>query len=184
MVQESIILYNDPELIKQMPRPFKRTNLRTGILKELACIEGIRGLIFRGALDRAHNYQKAVRARPDFRIYDGDESYFLRHPSLSGLVSLGANLAPKAWQRITASSLNLNGNHKDYPDHLRQIWELGAYLQDLKDLYHGISLPLVKQILSDMGIIDSGRCRIQSEDLGDKAEQVKRLMQRFGDYSR
>ena len=87
MVREPFLLHNDPELIKEKAGPLKRTNIRTGILKELARIDSIQGVIFLGSLDRSHNYQKAVRSRSDFRIYDGGESRFLRHPSLSGLVS-------------------------------------------------------------------------------------------------
>lgn len=182
MVDNPFLLYNDPELIKHVPRPFKRANIRTGILKELARIDNIGGLVYRGDLDRAYHYYKAVRARSDFRIYDGDESYFLSHPSLSGVVSLGANLAPRAWQRITESSLNLSGDQKEYPDHLQQIWELGAYLQELKDLYQGSSFGLIKQVLADMEIIDSAKCTVDNEVTGQKIDQTKILMQRFGDY--
>jgi len=182
MVDDPFLLHNDPELIKHLPRPLKRANIRSSILKELARIENIRGLVFHGPLDRAHNYYKAVRAKSDFRIYDGDESYFLRHPSLSGVVSLGANLAPKAWRRITESSLNLTGDQKEYPDQLQQIWELGAYLQELRDLYQGHSLALIKQVLADMGIIDSAKCTFENDVLWEKIDQTKKLMHRFGDY--
>ena len=94
-VKEPFLLYNHPSLIKQVARPFKRSNISTGILKELAQIESIIGLIFFGSLDRSRNYQKAVRSRPAFRIYDGEEAHFLTHPSLSGVISVGANLAPR-----------------------------------------------------------------------------------------
>lgn len=182
MVEEPFLLHNDPDLIKKLARPLKRANIRTSILKELAQIKSIQGLIFLGSLDRARNYQKAVRPRTDFKIYDGDESHFLTHPSLSGVVSVGANLAPRAWEKVTSSSLHLSGNHKEYPDHLQQIWEMGSYLRDLKDLYHGISVPLVKQILSDMGIIEGPTCTFDAEDTGGKTETIKELMERFGDY--
>ncbi|MBW1887689.1 MAG: dihydrodipicolinate synthase family protein, partial [Deltaproteobacteria bacterium] len=140
-IEDSIILHNDPELIKPQPKPLKRNNIRTSILKDLAQIDNIRGLIFVGSLDRANNYQKAVRSRSDFRIYDGDESHFLSHPSVSGVISRGANLAPKAWQKITTSSLNRSGDQKDYPDYLKQIWEVGGYLSDLKNIYDSFSVP-------------------------------------------
>jgi dihydrodipicolinate synthase/N-acetylneuraminate lyase len=182
MVEEPFLLHNDPDLIKKLARPLKRANIRTSILKELAQIESIQGLIFLDSLDRARNYQKAVRPRTDFKIYDGDESHFLTHPSLSGVVSVGANLAPRAWEKVTSSSLNLSGNHKEYPDHLQQIWEMGSYLRELKDLYHGFSVPLVKQILSDMGIIEGPTCTFDAEDMGEKTETIKELMERFGDY--
>jgi len=182
MVKEPLLLHNDPELIKQLARPLKRANIRTSILKELAEIESIRGLIFVGPLDRARNYQKAVRSRTDFKIYDGDENHFLTHPSVSGVVSVGANLAPKAWEKVTSSSLNLANHHKEYPDHLQQIWEMGAYLRDLRDMYHETPVPLVKQILSDMGIIEAPTCTFDVEDMGEKTKVMKELMEGYGDY--
>ncbi|MGD9034193.1 MAG: dihydrodipicolinate synthase family protein, partial [Desulfobacteraceae bacterium] len=154
-VKEPFLLHNDPELIRQIASTFKRTNIRTSILKELSQMESMHGLIFLGSLDRARNYQKAVRARSDFRIYDGDESHFLNYPSLSGVVSVGANLAPRAWQKVTASSLNLSGERKDYPDSLQQIWNQGEYLRSLLEIYQNSSASLIKQVLSDKGILES-----------------------------
>ena len=122
--------------------------------------------------------------RSDFRIYDGGETRFLRHPSLSGLVSAGANLAPVAWQKITEFSLGQKGDRNGYPDQLQQIWELGSYLQELKDLYERLAVPLIKQILSDMGIIDSPTCTLEiKEDTGEKIGRLKELMKQHGDYA-
>ena len=183
MVEEPFLLHNDPELIKALAGPLKRTNIRTSILKELTRIGRIQGLIFLGSLDRSQNYQRAVRSRSDFRIYDGEETRFLKHPSLSGLVSAGANLAPISWQKLTEFSLGLKGERDGYPDLLQQIWELGAYLQELKDLYEGLAVPLTKQILSDMGIIDSPTCTLEiKEDTGEKIGRLKELMKEYGDY--
>jgi dihydrodipicolinate synthase/N-acetylneuraminate lyase len=184
LVEEPLLLHNDPELIKALAGPLKRTNIRTSILKELSRIDCIQGLIFLGSLDRGHNYQRAVRSRSDFRIYDGEETRFLKHPSLSGLISSGANLVPAAWQKMTASSLSMKGDRNVYPDQLQQIWELGAYLQELKDLYEGAAVPLIKQILSDMGIIDSFTCTFEIEgDMGEKIGRLKELMEEYGDYA-
>ena len=182
MVNEPLLLYNDPDLIKSLASNFKRNNIRTSILKELARIKSIQGLIFLGSLDRARNYQKAVRPRTDFRIYDGEEAHFLRNPSLSGVISAGANLSPKAWQKITASSLNLTGSRKEYPDHLKQLWEAGEYLRKLRDLYHEISVPLIKQVLSDMVIIECPICTFKPEDMEGRAGSLKELMELYGDY--
>ena len=143
----------------------------------------MKGLIFLGSLDRAYNYQKAVRSRTDFRIYDGEESHFLGHPSSSGVVSIGANLAPGAWQKITTSSLNLNGNQENYPDYLKQIWKIGGYLSNLKDIYHEIGAPLVKQILADIGIIQDPTSTIKAEYMDEKVDALKKLMRQHGDYS-
>jgi dihydrodipicolinate synthase/N-acetylneuraminate lyase len=182
MVEEPFVLHNDPELIKTLDAPFKRSNIRTGILKDLTDIGNVTSLIFLGSLDRAHNYQKAVRSRTEFRIYDGDEANFLQHPSVSGVVSIGANLSPRAWQRITAASLNLAGNRKDYPDRLQQIWNLGEYLHKLKDIYEGNAVPLIKQVLSEMKVIENPACSFKAENLAEKTEMLKQLMKVFGDY--
>ena len=181
-LEDSFILHNDPELIKHVGRPLKRNNIRTSILKDLAQIDRIQGLIFFGSLDRANHYQKAVRSRSDFRIYDGDESHFLSHPSVSGVLSRGANLSPKAWQKITTSSLNWSGDQKDYPDYLKQIWEVGGYLSNLKNIYDHFPVPLIKFILSDMGIIESPTSTVSEEDMGEKAKRIKELMAEYGDY--
>ena len=183
MTREPFILLNDPKLIQQLASPLKRTNIRTSILKELAMTDAIRGLIFLGSLDRSHNYLKAVRRRSDFRIYDGGESRFLKHPSLSGLLSAGANLAPMPWRKITASSLGLDGDRDEYPDQLQQIWDLGSYIQALKVLYESAAVPLVKQVLSDMGIIDSPACsRETGEAMGEKVGRMETLMKQHGDF--
>lgn len=118
-------------------------------------MEGMEGLIFSGSLDRVQNYQKAVRSAGDFRIYDGEEARFLSHPSLGGIVSLGANLAPRAWQKVTGSSLNLDVAREKYPDRLQQIWEAGANISDLMSLYAGSSVPLMKLALFRKGILES-----------------------------
>jgi len=182
LVEGPFILHNDPELIKPLGRPLKRNNIRTSILKELARIDKVQGLIFSGSLDRSYNYYKAVRSRTDFRIYDGDEAHFLEHPSLSGVVSMGANLTPRAWHRITASSLNLNSDREDYPDRQRQIWETGRYLGRLMECYHVSGPPLLKQILSDMGILQGPNCTFEAKDVEEKTRAIKELMEQFGDY--
>jgi len=182
LVEGPFILHNDPELIKPLGKQLKRNNIRTSILKELAKIDKVQGLIFSGSLDRAYNYQKAVRSQNDFRIYDGDEARFLEHPSLSGVVSMGANLTPRAWQKITASSLNLDDGREDYPDHQRQIWEIGGYLSQLMEYYQGSGVPLLKQILSDMGILQGPNCTFDSKDMEGKTILLRELMEQHGDY--
>jgi dihydrodipicolinate synthase/N-acetylneuraminate lyase len=181
-VKQPFLLHNDPELIRQIASAFKRSNIRTSILKELSQMDCIQGLIFLGPLERARNYQKAVRARSGFRIYDGEESHFLTYPSLSGVVSAGANLAPKAWQKVTASSLNLGGERTDYPDYLQQIWDQGEYLRSLLQIYQNSSAHLIKQILSDKGIIESPTSTVMDENTEEGANRLKALMQRYGDW--
>ncbi|MCD6297435.1 MAG: dihydrodipicolinate synthase family protein [Deltaproteobacteria bacterium] len=181
MVDRPFILHNDPELIKGLARPIKRNNIRTSILKELTYLEKLSGLVFQGSLDRAHNYQRASRRRANFKIYDGDETHFLDYPSMSGVVSLGANLTPRAWQRITQSSLKLTGDQKDYPDSLKQVWESGGYLRNLIDIYYKMPAAIVKGVLADMGIIETPTCAFPAENQEEPKRRVKELMDRFGD---
>ncbi|MBW2065671.1 MAG: dihydrodipicolinate synthase family protein [Deltaproteobacteria bacterium] len=173
----SFILSNDPDFVqksKGQEQPLKRSNIRTGILKELASIQEIEGVIFRGSLGRAHNYQKAVRARPDFRIYDGDEAHFLNYPSLSGVISPGASLAPKSWQRITASSMSLEDPDYRYPDQVRQILDTGAFVSELRDLYHHNPAPVLKEVLYRLGVIAGN---VSLEKLEVPPEHIDRLVE-------
>lgn len=180
--QEPFLLHNDPSLIEQLSRPFKRNNIRTNILKALAGGKNIRGLIFLGSLDRSNNYHQATKSRVGFKIYDGDESRFLDHPSMSGVVSAGANLAPSAWQKVTASSINLGDQGKDYPDHLQQIWELGEYLRGLMGIYHGSAVPAVKSILSEIGVIEGPVSTYRANDIEKKTKALKEVMRNYGDF--
>ena len=148
------VLHNDPDLINGLATPFKRNNIRTSVLKELVGFNAISGMIFSGSLDRAHNYQRACRQRPDFRIYDGDETDFLDHPSRSGVVSMGANLAPAAWEKIVRSSIQASTNGADYPDRLQQIWETGDSLRTMRNIYAAAPAPVIKDVLAEMGIIE------------------------------
>jgi dihydrodipicolinate synthase/N-acetylneuraminate lyase len=182
LTREPWLLHNDPGLIDQLARSFKRNNIRTAILQEILGIEEIIGLLYSGSLDRAGNYQKATRARPDFRIYDGDELRFLTHPSLSGVVSAGANLSPKAWDKITGASLGLSDTREDYPDRLQQIWTTGQYLRTLLDLYGSQSVQVIKHVLSEAGIIESPKCTVQAKDVGEEVRSVIQEMKNFGDY--
>jgi dihydrodipicolinate synthase/N-acetylneuraminate lyase len=176
------ILHNDPDLIKDVARPLKRNNLRTNILKKLVGIESIQGLIFLGPLERAQNYQKAVRQRADFRMYDGDEVRFLAYPSRSGIVSAGANLAPRTWQKVTKSSLNLIEGKEEYPDSLQQLWEAGEYLRALRDRYHPHSGHLTKRVLADMGILGSQGSGSAKDELEGRIGELKNLMSRYADF--
>jgi dihydrodipicolinate synthase/N-acetylneuraminate lyase len=103
-----ILLYNHPYLISKLNRTLKRRNIRTAVLKRLSENEQIVGLIQAGNLIRTIHYHRAVRARHDFRFYDGDEKSFLNQPSSSGVVSWGANLLPEEWSEIVSSSLGLS----------------------------------------------------------------------------
>jgi len=181
MVDQPFILHNDPELIRGIGTPFKRNNLRTSILKDLIALKNIVGIVFLGPIDRAYNYQKACRGRSRFRIYDGDETNFMSYPSTSGVVSAGANLSPGAWQRIVSSSLQLKDEQGNGND-MRQIWELDQYLRSLKDIYQKMPVAVIKEVLSDMGIIQTPACTFPVEDMGKQKKEIKELMTRSGAY--
>jgi len=182
LTEEPWLLHNDPALIDQLALPLKRKNLRTSILKKLVDVEEIQGLVYLGSLDRAAHYEKAAKARPDFRIYDGDESHFLTHPSVSGVVSAGASLSPRAWFKITDASLSLTGSRENYPDRLQQVWKTGQYLQRLMGFYRSSAVQVVKRVLEETGIIDSPTCFMKPEEVGDKVNSILEEMKRFGDY--
>lgn len=146
------ILYNNPELMEGIKGPFKRKNIRTSILKELSLIEDIVGLIFVGGLKRALNYQKAVRARSVFKIYDGDEQLFLNFPNKNGLVSISANLVPQIWKQILSPS-------KDHSDNFAQIWDKGYMLNALSKAIKKNPPYLIKEILMRKGLLDTSYCR-------------------------
>jgi dihydrodipicolinate synthase/N-acetylneuraminate lyase len=181
MVNIPLVLHNDPEAV-HTTRTFKRHNIRTAVLKELVQNEGIAGLIFSGSLERAHHYQRACRSRQHFRLYDGDENRFLEHPSMGGVVSVGANLAPGAWETITQSSIQLHAHQENYPDRLQQIWESGDYLKQMVALSGQMPVAAIKTMLCDMGIIETAEM-LQSSDIEpDGINALKRLMRDFGDY--
>ncbi len=153
-----LVLYNDAGLVKLLSQQLKRGNIRTGILKEISGIQEIMALIFRGSLSRVNNYQKALNRRPEFKIYDGDEARFLEHPSLSGVLSAGANIAPRFWSRITKASLGMVQEGEKEPDHTSKILEMGELLRDLIALYEPNPVWMIKKALSELKIIRSPAC--------------------------
>lgn len=176
-----ILLHNDPKIMESIARPFKRRNIRTAILKELAAIEGIAGLIFYGAIERAHHYQKACRKVTRFRIYDAQESHFLDHPSMSGVASAGVSLAPGAWNIITRSSLQISGDDTVSPDQIQQLWELGEYLRNLEALYRSAPAYAIKAALAQIDLIETPVCITPQQDVGQPVTEMIQMMQRFGD---
>lgn len=183
LIKDPLILHNDPDCI-HASRAFKRRNIRTAVLKELVRIEGIAGLIFSGSLERAHHYQRACRGRQNFKIYDGDEKRFLEHPSMGGVVSVGANLAPGAWEMITQSSIQLHAHRENYPDRLQQIWESGDYLKNMVALYGQTpaAIAMIKTILSETDVIGTPKMLLSVETEADSIKALKALIHDFGTY--
>jgi dihydrodipicolinate synthase/N-acetylneuraminate lyase len=147
------VLANHPGLVVGRKNRTRQKNIRTSVLKKLSGIDGVQGLIFSGSLKRAINYQKAVRHRGDFRLFDGDEATFMKQPSSDGVVAGGANLLPKAWHEVTWSCLNRYDVERQYPDHVRQIWEAGVMVQAFQRLYATQPAAVLKRMLHVAGIL-------------------------------
>lgn len=147
------ILFNDPGLIKRFGGALKRKNIRTSILGEMARIDKVAAMIFRGSLDRVYNYVKVVNRPKEFPIYEGDEGRFLERPSFSGVVSAGSNLMPEIWGRVTAFCLEISGEKTIYPDHLMEIWNMGRMLRELLQTYRAFPAAVIKAALAARGII-------------------------------
>ncbi len=167
------LLINDPYSVAKVRGTIKRKNIRTSILKETAKMEFISGIIFLGPLERAYNYEKAVRSRDGFRLYEGDEGRFLEYPSLSGVISAGANLAPEKWRAIIDSSLHLRETSGDYPDSLKQTWETGQYLHQLRDYYATDPPTMIKLALSELSLLPP-TAGVQPND--PKATEIKKKL--------
>jgi dihydrodipicolinate synthase/N-acetylneuraminate lyase len=172
MTCHPFVLYNDAGLIRVLERQLKRSNIRTTILKDLSRIEEITALVFRGSLTRVNNYQKALNKRPDFKIYDGDEARFLEHPSLSGLLSMGANLAPRIWSKVTRASLGMLEEGGKKLGYVSQIWEMGQSLKDLMGMYRRSPVWTVKKALSDLKIIKSPACTAVTEPFQEEGSPL------------
>jgi len=173
------VLYNDPGLIELLEMPLKRSNIRTNILKDLSKIGEIKALIFRGSLTRANNYQKALNSRPDFRVYDGDETRFLEHPSLSGVLSVGANIAPGIWSKVTRASLGMLKEDREKGDYLNKIWEMAKLLKDLMQIYNRNPVWIIKRALSDLKIIGFHACTTVTEPLKEEDNLLAEFISKY-----
>lgn len=180
-VRRPILLFNDPERVKQSGRVLKRANIRTGVLKEIAHLQEIQGMFFRGPLERARNYRKATRFRTDFRLYDGDEPPFLSHPSRHGVLSAGANLAPAAWAKVTAASLEPTGDQAAYPDRLQQLWERGRYLEALREAYAGHPSARIRAALVRTGVLQASDAEPADPETRQAVARLYELMKAHGD---
>ncbi|NCO60779.1 MAG: hypothetical protein COX16_13155 [Deltaproteobacteria bacterium CG23_combo_of_CG06-09_8_20_14_all_51_20] len=177
-----IMLYNDPLLVQELTRHFKRKNIRTAILSELAELSGIAGIIFHGTLERVYNYAKATANAKSFSIYEGEEEQFLDRPGLAGLVSAGANLMPEVWGKVTSFCLEISAENTMYPDLLMQIWKMGSALRELVDCYRMDPARVIKQYLSKAGVIEGSYCLSPPKrELTNQIARIEEVLAR-GDY--
>jgi len=142
-------LYNDPKLIGDLNVFLKRQNIRTSILKELVKLDAILGIIFYGSFSRISNYEKVVRFRPEFRVYEGEELRFIDFPNRSGLVSALANINPETWQLIANYSLGLI-RHAEETGFEAELFDL---VQKVKGMAHYLELPpsqMLEKILAEL----------------------------------
>ncbi len=143
------VLYNHPLLISGLNRSLKRNNIRTAVLKKLAENERMVGLIQAGDLSRTIHYQRAVRGRREFRIYDGDEMNFLNSPSSAGVVSGGANLLTAEWRETVTASLRLSED----PAANLLLLQQSQKLRELSRVLKKSPAPALKAALQRLGWI-------------------------------
>lgn len=148
-----LILGNDSGLIETQKGRARHKNIRTSVLKGLAAIDRIKGIIFAGSLRRSLNYHKAVRHCRGFMFYDGNEEAFMKQPSSDGVVAGGANLFPQAWHQVTWSSLNQYDVQREYADHASQVWETGVMLREFIGLYKKGAVAVLKRMLHVAGVL-------------------------------
>ena len=172
-----IILGNDPNLADRLRHWARHRNIRTSVLKKISTNEQVVGVSYDGELIRALNYQRAVKARSGFRMYDRSEDNFLERPSSSGLISCGANIMPQAWGDIVNSSLNTFDARRLYPDHLSQIWQSGIAVRSMMAAYRKNTAAVIKTVLKMMNIIENDRATEQvMEQDGLQTENLKGLI--------
>jgi hypothetical protein len=149
----NLIVDNHPQLIRKIGDTTKRKNIRTAVLKKLVQEPRLVALVHRGDLRRGINYQRAVRSRSDFLVYDGTESNFLKRPSSSGVLSIGANLLPYEWRTITLASLNMEDSHFGQASSFRHLWEAGQRVRTLQKHYKHAPVPIIPAVLAAWGLI-------------------------------
>jgi dihydrodipicolinate synthase/N-acetylneuraminate lyase len=104
-----LMLLNLPEVMHQRAFLFKHRNIRTQVLKKLASLPTIVGLIYRGEMRRFLNYHLAAVARPAFAFYEADEDRFLTRP-------------PGAWCRRGPNFIRRPGSWLPGPACTRKRW--------------------------------------------------------------
>jgi hypothetical protein len=167
-----VLLDNDPELLRKVTGKAKRKNIRTAVLKKLSQQPRLAGLLHRGDLRRGMNYQKAVRNRPDFLIYDASERHFLERPSASGVISVGANLLPHDWRIITMASLNPEESGQTRSNRFRLLWEAGQRVRALHKHYRHAPTRIIPAVLAAWGLVQGDG---QSLDPTDR-KAVERIL--------
>jgi dihydrodipicolinate synthase/N-acetylneuraminate lyase len=149
-----LILLNLPQAVRRQGVMFKHLNIRTQVFKKLAALPGIQGLIYQGEMRCFLHYNHAAGARPGlgFAFYETDEVRFLTRPGAWGVVSGGAQLLPRAWQRVTRACLHPEETADD-PAQRYGLWDLGNRLQQVSHFCLGSPVALWKKVLAAQGVI-------------------------------
>ena len=164
-----LLLYNHPALITRLNRSLKRKNIRTAVLKKLSENERIVGIVQAGDFQRTLHYQRAVRMRRDFRIYDGDETNFLNQPSSSGVVSWGANLLPTEWQEVVTGALTLTED----PGMGLSLFKASQKLKTLSKIMHLNPAAFLKYGLYRTGQVKEAR--LWKENLNLSSAELEKM---------
>ena len=148
-----LILGNNARLIKMNKAPGRHKNIRTRVLKKIAHLSSIIGIIYSGDVKRALNYHMAVRFREQFVFYDGDEAVFIKNPAKGGVVAGGANIFPQQWSNVANMSLNLPLRQHAFESTQAITWEDSRMLERFHHLYMLSPAVSIKKILRQIGII-------------------------------
>jgi dihydrodipicolinate synthase/N-acetylneuraminate lyase len=149
-----LVLLNLPEVVNQRAFLFKHRNLRTQVVKKLAGLPMIAGMIYQGEMRRFLNFHLAAVPRPTFAFYEADEHRFLTRPGAWGVVSPGVQLYPEAWRRVTRACLHPEDMGEDLAAR-HHLWEESTRLLNLAGLYRPAPAPLLKAALAAKGILTS-----------------------------
>lgn len=149
-----LLLLNLPGVVRNQAPLFKHRNLRTQVVKKLAALPQVAGVIYRGDMRRFLNYHLAAVARPAFAFYEADENRFLTRPGAWGVVSAGAQLHPEAWRRVTRACLHPEEVADDLTTR-HDLWEESTRLLNLAGLYRPAPAALLKSALAAQGVLTS-----------------------------
>jgi dihydrodipicolinate synthase/N-acetylneuraminate lyase len=151
------ILLNDPVSAAASRSHFRRRNIRTNVLKKISMNPAVAGIAHNGGMSRSLNYIKAVRHRRDFCFYDANELNFLNSPGSGGVVSIGANVFPRAWRQVVDSSGGADEKMKRNESYRLGLLEKREKLKAFHLACRAAPAALVKAVLKDMGLISSDR---------------------------
>jgi dihydrodipicolinate synthase/N-acetylneuraminate lyase len=175
-----LVLGNDPDRVRSVRGPIRHGNIRTAVLKKIVTEIPVCAMIYLGSRKRNRGYQGAVRRRPGFFFYDGDESVFLKSPGSGGLVAGGSNLLPGPWCQVTRSSLNRYDTERQFHSHQQGIWASGVMLNELHRICRPAPAARMKRVLCRTGLIAAHRTAAPDSAVGPEWEaELEKFLSRF-----